>query len=73
MLEVGTKRSLATSNRMQRRYYLVNDLLHEPPTFDNAPGLEESSRLGCQCVPNGKANVVVEVPDWNRNLVREEH
>ncbi len=39
--------------------------------LDNAPGLELQSRLACQCVPNGSADVVVEVPNWNRNLVRE--
>ena len=41
--------------------------------LDNAPGLSETSRLGCQCVPNGTADVVVEIPSWNRNLVRESH
>jgi 2Fe-2S ferredoxin len=39
--------------------------------LDKAPGLEERSRLGCQCVPNGTCDVVVEIPEWNRNLVRE--
>lgn len=39
--------------------------------LDNAPGLEASSRLGCQCVPNGECDVVVEIPGWNRNLVSE--
>ena len=39
--------------------------------LDAAPGLEPTSRLGCQCVPNGSADIVVEVPNWNRNLVRE--
>ena len=32
---------------------------------------EPQSRLACQCVPNGTRDLVVEVPDWNRNLVRE--
>jgi len=40
--------------------------------LEKAPGIEERSRLGCQCVPNGTADIVVEVPNWNRNLVREE-
>ncbi len=50
-----------------------------PPTDDEldqlekAPGLEENSRLSCQCVPNGTKDVVVEVPAWNRNLVSESH
>ena len=45
----------------------------EEDMLDNAPGLEETSRLGCQCVPDGSAEVVVEIPDWNRNYAREEH
>jgi len=36
-----------------------------------APDLKPYSRLSCQCVPSGKQNIVVEIPDWNRNLVRE--
>jgi 2Fe-2S ferredoxin len=43
----------------------------EEDQLDNAPGLEPQSRLACQCVPNGIRDLVVEVPDWNRNLVRE--
>lgn len=39
--------------------------------LDNAPGLELQSRLACQCVPDGTSDIVVEVPGWNRNLVRE--
>jgi 2Fe-2S ferredoxin len=39
--------------------------------LDNARGLELESRLSCQCVPNGTQDVVVEIPSWNRNLVRE--
>ena len=35
-------------------------------------GLTTESRLGCQCVPNGTCDVVVEIPGWNRNLVREQ-
>jgi 2Fe-2S ferredoxin len=45
----------------------------EEDMLDNAPGLEENSRLGCQCVPDGSRDIVVEIPDWNRNLVSEEH
>ena len=41
--------------------------------LDEAPGLTTKSRLACQCVPNGGANLVVEVPNWNRNLVSEGH
>lgn len=45
----------------------------EEDMLDQAPGLELQSRLSCQCVPDGSCDVVVEVPDWNRNLVSEEH
>ena len=41
--------------------------------LDNAPGLQEHSRLACQCVPDGSVDVVVEIPGWNRNLVQEGH
>jgi len=36
-----------------------------------APGLTPSSRLSCQTVPDGSRNLVVEIPAWNRNAVRE--
>jgi 2Fe-2S ferredoxin len=39
--------------------------------LDQAPGVEPTSRLGCQCVPDGTTDVVVEIPQWNRNLVSE--
>lgn len=45
----------------------------EEDQLDLAPGLEANSRLACQAVPDGSCDVVVEIPDWNRNLVREEH
>ena len=38
-----------------------------------APGLTPKSRLSCQSVPNGARNLVVEIPNWNRNIVREAH
>jgi len=38
-----------------------------------APGLTPNSRLSCQSVPNGIRNLVVEIPNWNRNAVREGH
>jgi 2Fe-2S ferredoxin len=41
--------------------------------LDNAPGQTHQSRLACQAVPDGSCDVVVEIPAWNRNLVREEH
>jgi len=45
----------------------------EEDMLDNAPGLAPESRLACQAVPNGTADVVVEIPGWNRNMVSEEH
>jgi len=45
----------------------------EEDQLDNAPGIEPTSRLACQCVPDGSVDIVVEIPDWNRNLVREDH
>lgn len=44
---------------------------NELDMLDLAPDLRPESRLGCQCVPNGEADLVVEIPSWNRNLVRE--
>ena len=39
--------------------------------LEEAPGITLQSRLGCQCVPNGTQDVVIEVPGWNRNAVKE--
>ena len=39
----------------------------EEDRLDMAPGLTLHSRLGCQAVVTG--DVVVEIPDWNRNHV----
>ena len=38
-----------------------------------APGLTPNSRLSCQAVANGTEDLVVWIPDWNRNLAREAH
>jgi 2Fe-2S ferredoxin len=40
---------------------------------EQAPGVTADSRLACQSVPDGTMDVVVEVPSWNRNLVKEGH
>ncbi len=45
----------------------------EANELDFAPGLTPNSRLSCQSVPNGTRNLVVEIPDWNRNAAREAH
>lgn len=39
--------------------------------LDEARGTELNSRLSCQCVPNGNCDLVIEVPLWNRNAVKE--
>ncbi len=39
--------------------------------LDEAPGLTPKSRLGCQCVPDGTTDLVVEIPDWNKNYAKE--
>lgn len=43
----------------------------EEDQLEDARGLTLLSRLGCQCVPSGECDVVVEIPLWNRNLVKE--
>ncbi|MBI3091814.1 MAG: 2Fe-2S iron-sulfur cluster binding domain-containing protein [Candidatus Tectomicrobia bacterium] len=45
----------------------------EEDQLDEAPALTIHSRLGCQCVPNGSMDLVVEVPNWNRNATKEGH
>ena len=45
----------------------------EEDELDQAPALTPESRLSCQCVPDGSADVVVVVPKWNRNAVKEGH
>ena len=39
--------------------------------LDEAAGVTAKSRLGCQCVPDGTKDVVVEIPEWNRNFAKE--
>ena len=45
----------------------------EEDMLDEAPGLELTSRLACQAVPNGESDIVVEIPGWHRNHARESH
>ena len=45
----------------------------EEDMLDFAPGVRENSRLACQCVPDGSQDVEVEIPEWNRNEVSEDH
>lgn len=41
--------------------------------LDEAPAITLQSRLACQSVPDGSTNLVVEIPEWNKNLVKEGH
>ncbi len=45
----------------------------EEDQLEEAPALTLQSRLGCQCVPNGNKDLVVEIPAVNKNLVKESH
>lgn len=45
----------------------------EEDMLDQAPAVTATSRLSCHCVPDGSSDVVVEIPAWNRNLVKEGH
>jgi len=45
----------------------------EGDQLEEAPGLTLQSRLGCQCVPNGTMDLVVEIPALNKNIVKEGH
>jgi ferredoxin, 2Fe-2S len=40
---------------------------------DTARDVDLDSRLSCQCVPNGSQDLVVLIPKWNKNLVKEGH
>ena len=46
------------------RYFTLDEL-------DEAPGITPKSRLGCQTVPDGTTDIVVEIPDWNKNYAKE--
>jgi 2Fe-2S ferredoxin len=39
--------------------------------LDEAPGITPKSRLGCQTVPDGTTDIVVEIPGWNKNYAKE--
>lgn len=41
--------------------------------LEEAPVTTLQSRLGCQCVPNGTKDLVVEIPAVNKNMVKEGH
>ncbi len=43
----------------------------EEDRVEEAPGLQRNSRLSCQCVILKPGEIVVRVPSWNRNAVKE--
>ncbi len=43
----------------------------EEDRVEEAPGIQRNSRLACQCEITGKGRIVVRVPSWNRNAVKE--
>jgi len=43
----------------------------EEDRVEEAPGLQINSRLSCQCEVEGEGEIVVRVPAWNRNAVKE--
>jgi len=43
----------------------------EEDRVEEAPGLQMNSRLSCQCEVEGSGPIVVRVPSWNRNAVKE--
>ena len=45
----------------------------EEDMLDTARAVTMESRLSCQCIPDGRMNLVVVIPAWNKNLVKEGH
>jgi ferredoxin, 2Fe-2S len=43
----------------------------EADTVEEAAGLTLHSRLGCQCQIVRAGEIIVEIPEWNRNYVSE--
>jgi 2Fe-2S ferredoxin len=43
----------------------------EDDRVEEAPGLQKNSRLSCQCVIEKNKPMVVRIPSWNRNAVKE--
>ena len=57
---------------VQRGLGTANEAIEEEEDMlDHAPALRSTSRLACQCVPDGSEDVEVEIPAWSRNEVKE--
>ncbi|MBI4853050.1 MAG: 2Fe-2S iron-sulfur cluster binding domain-containing protein [Acidobacteria bacterium] len=46
---------------------------NEADQLDEAAGLTLTSRLSCQATIVKEGEIIVEIPEWNRNFAREEH
>jgi ferredoxin, 2Fe-2S len=46
---------------------------NEADQLDEAAGLTLASRLSCQAKILQEGEIIVEIPEWNRNFAREEH
>ena len=46
---------------------------NEADQLDEAAGLTLASRLSCQATIVKSGEVIVEIPEWNRNFAREDH
>mgnify|MGYP003850040741 FL=1 len=43
----------------------------EDDRVEEAPAIQRNSRLSCQCEIHGKGPIIVRVPAWNRNAIKE--
>ncbi len=43
----------------------------EDDRVEEAPGIQRNSRLACQCEIQGTGPIIVRVPAWNRNAIKE--
>jgi len=59
---IYVRQGLDSCNEMSER---------EEDYLEQAPGVELDSRLSCCCVPDGTQDVIIEIPKWNRNEVKE--
>lgn len=46
---------------------------NEADQLEEAAGLTLASRLSCQATITQEGEIIVEIPDWNRNFARESH
>jgi 2Fe-2S ferredoxin len=51
--------------------YLSEPTEAEEDRVEEAPGLQRNSRLSCQCEIEREGPIVVRVPAWNRNAIKE--